>query len=96
MRRSQRSIKKAQDYRIWRDEVAIPYLVETYGAVCAKCGTGERYDIALDVDHRDGRGKDKTQNLDNVQFLCRRLGEILGCHQIKHTKPWEWEEPERK
>lgn len=64
--------KQEDKYRLWRDEVAIPYLDRTYGHNCMECGVGGR----LDVDHiktRGGHAQLKMQ-LSNVQYLCR------SCH----------------
>lgn len=67
--------KQSVEYMIWRDTVAIPYLIETYGYKCASCGKEEH----LDVDHIKGRGSHPELKMEvtNVQFLCRR------CHRIK-------------
>lgn len=64
--------KKAMAYSEWRDEVARPYLVATYGNQCALCGAKDR---RLDVDHiakrRMGGAPSRTMNLENVRLLCR-------------------------
>ncbi len=69
--------KKALAYDEWRDAVAIPYLDDKYGHVCASCGKGGR----LDVDHiqkrRMGGAPSRTMNISNVQYLCRE------CHNAK-------------
>jgi 5-methylcytosine-specific restriction endonuclease McrA len=67
--------KKAQAYAEWRDTIAIPYLIATYGKKCALCSSTKQ----LDVDHvekrRMGGAPSRTMNLNNVRFLCRT------CHR---------------
>lgn len=67
--------KKTLTYNAWRDNIAKPYLISTFGYKCAMCG---RTNVRLDVDHiqkrRMGGAPSRTMNLANVRFLCR------DCH----------------
>jgi 5-methylcytosine-specific restriction endonuclease McrA len=58
-------------YNEWRDTVARPYLIATFGEVCAESGCLESN--ALDIDHIENRGShpELKMTLSNVQFLCR-------------------------
>ncbi len=71
-KRPNRLGRRAVAYQIWRDDVAIPYLVLHKGYHCAICGSTR----ALDVDHIKKRGShpELIKKLDNVRFLCR------ACH----------------
>lgn len=68
--------KQGQRYKVFRDTVAYPYLVRTFGEKCANCG---RTDVPLDVDHKLKRGShaELKYELTNLQLLCR------PCHNRK-------------
>lgn len=72
--------KRTDDYEQWRDTVAIPYLDEHFGRVCADCGGARCGNVQLDVDHIKTRGghQDKKKDLSNVQYLGR-----FPCHYEK-------------
>ena len=67
-------------YELWRDTVAIPYLNETFGRVCAACGGERCNNLQLDVDHIQNRGShsELKMTLSNVQYLGR-----YPCHYEK-------------
>lgn len=72
--------RKTEAYETWRDEIARPYLIKTFGAVCAACGGLRCKNKQLDVDHKLKRGSrpDLKMSLDNVQLLGR-----YPCHWEK-------------
>lgn len=67
--------RRENEYRKWRDKVAIPYLDKAFGHKCADCGTTEN----LAVDHIKNRGShpELKMKLFNVQWLCP------PCHRHK-------------
>lgn len=64
--------KAALKYNQWRDEVARPYLIATFGEACSKPGC--TITEGLDVDHIENRGShpELKMVLSNTQLLCRR------------------------
>lgn len=60
--------KRTIEYDKWRDNVAIPYLDETFGRKCVDCDATED----LQVDHLLGRGSHPhlKMKLFNLQYLC--------------------------
>lgn len=68
--------KQGKIYNTFRDTVARPYLIKTFGERCATC---KRSDLPLDVDHIEKRGshRELKYDLNNLQFLCR------SCHDKK-------------
>ena len=83
--------KQQIKYEIWRDEIACPFLDETFGHVCSvkDCDITDH----LEVDHIINRGSrpDLKMNLDNVQYLCNhhhyiktyRIEEKYGRNQSR-------------
>lgn len=71
--------KQTTRYNEFRDKVARPYLIATFGNKCAHC---ERADLSLDVDHIKKRGShpELKYDLNNLQLMCRR------CHDIKDNQ----------
>ena len=69
-----------KQYIKWRKTVAIPYLLNTQGAVCKACHKASNQ---LDVDHIIPRSHDRSRIMDvkNIQFLCR------PCHMDKSGIP---------
>lgn len=54
---------------------------EHSGMHCANCG---RYDPKGEVDHKMNRARGGTDELKNLQFLCR------SCHRIKTAMERRW------
>ncbi len=75
--------KKTITYEKWRDDVAIPYLIEKYGDWCSRCKKPRNVVGSLDVDHikkrKMGGAPSLTMDIDNVRFLCR------SCHQLRDS-----------
>jgi 5-methylcytosine-specific restriction endonuclease McrA len=63
--------KRTLQYNEWRDQVARPYLIATYGEVCIVPGC--TITTGLDVDHIENRGShpELKMTLSNVQLMCR-------------------------
>lgn len=72
--------KRTLEYEEWRDTIARPYLIKTYGPVCADCGGTRCGNKQLDVDHKKKRGSNPSLKMDlnNVQLLGR-----YPCHWEK-------------
>lgn len=68
--------RKARQYEVFRDKVAIPYLEKKYGRKCDHC---KRENIPLDVAHKKTRGSrpDLKFDVHNLRFLCR------PCHRLE-------------
>jgi hypothetical protein len=58
-------------YNEWRDTVARPYLIATFGSRCVITGCSET--TGLDVDHIENRGShpELKMTVSNVQLMCR-------------------------
>jgi 5-methylcytosine-specific restriction endonuclease McrA len=71
--------KQGRKYQEFRNTVAYPYLVATFGEKCAICKQPGKN---LDVDHIQKRGShpELKYELSNLQLLCRR------CHNIKDNQ----------
>jgi hypothetical protein len=69
--------KKTIEYEEWRDTVARPYLIKTFGNQCAECKGVRCGNKQLDVDHKKKRGSNPHLKMDlkNVQLLGR-----YPCH----------------
>ena len=63
--------RRTMEYEEWRDNVAKPYLDETFGHVCVTCGMGDYGMHTLDVEHKLNRGSHANLKMDlnNVQWM---------------------------
>lgn len=57
-------------------------LKKIYGNVCVKCGEKEYAGNALTIDHKVPVSKGGTNNIDNLQPLCKR------CNSSKGATTW--------
>lgn len=74
------AVSPDNDYMLWCDQVARPYLDATFGHRCAATWKHDcNAYLGLDVDHILERSThpELIQSLENVQYLCRR------AHQFK-------------
>lgn len=87
LKRSRRPIKQqgkhANQWRLFRDKIAIPYLDAKYGHVCSVVGCAETEN--LDVDHIFGRGAHPELRyvVTNLRYLCRP-------HHVSRTSKVGW------
>lgn len=75
--------KRTIEYEEWRDTIARPYLIKTYGEICAECKGKRCGNKQLDVDHILNRGSHYglKMSLTNVQLLGR-----YPCHIEKTSR----------
>ena len=75
--------KIANQWRAFREKVAVPFLDKKFGHVCSVAGCGAT--TGLDVDHIKPRGSHPELRFDvtNLRYLCRP-------HHIERTGVAKW------
>lgn len=71
---------KQNEYHIWLEEVARPYLIERDGNACCCCCRPAKDNEKLDIEHTQGVGSHANlkKDLDNMTLMCR-----YPCHYNK-------------
>ena len=76
-----RQSTKEEQYQLWKEDVARPFIIERDGNIC-RCCLRPAYDgEKLDIDHILGKGglhAGLKRSLNNMQLLCR-----FPCHRNK-------------